>query len=531
MRTDVRRRLGAALLIALALILFAPAPASAHASLVSIDPVPDWIYEEPPHEVSLTFNEPVSIGLGGIRVFDPDGERIDGESGLRDDDTSVVASIGASGRGTYTVAWSVVSADSHVLSSTFVFHVGEPTGSAVDVSGMDAAVAGTLAWIARWAIFAGTISLGGLALFRVAVGFPLSGSRARVVAILAAGVLLVGAILKLVVQLGMSAGLSLGGLLSLELGSVLATRVGMIDSIRVVIAVVALVCALLWRWRAAAAIAGLSSVGIMVTLAVLGHAWSTDQPIAAAAVDVVHQLAVTTWVGGLVALVTLGADESTPECLRRFSRVAVYALAAVVVTGTASAIWQTAADPSTLTTAYGVLLLVKIGLVGIMVALGWWQRRVLAATARRAGGLLTGVRAEVVVAAIVVAVTAVLAGTAPARSALGPQPFTAELNVEVGAIAVTVQPALIGNNVVTMSFTDRVGSPRSIDVAQLSVRQGDLPPRDVALTPLSPDRWAAIDVVLPAAGEWVFELTAVARGELSTTTLTVTVDERTGATP
>lgn len=525
----VRGRLAAVLLLVAAFVLLAPAPASAHAALLSTDPVADWVYETAPEEVSLTFNEAVSVELGGIRVFGPDGERVDDATVLRDGDSVVATSIDAAQRGTYTVAWSVVSADSHVLSSTFVFHVGEPSGAATAVPTADAQTAGVLGWIARWAMFSGMIALGGLVLFRLAAGFPLTEGRARIVAIVSASLLLAGAILKLVVQATSSAGIPLGDVFALGLGPVLATRAGMLDGIRVLAALVVLACALLWRSKIAAAVAGAGIVVVMITLALLGHAWGVEPPVAAVAVDVVHQLAVTAWVGGLVALVTVGTTSRTDELTRRFSRVALYALIVVVLSGLASAAWQTAADPSTLTTAYGILLLVKIALVAVMAALGWWQRRRLAKAVEGAGRLLTGVRAEVGVAVVVLAVTAVLVGTVPAREALEPQPYTAEVQEDFGTVTVTVQPALVGDNVVTMSFSDRVGSPRGVDVAQLTVRQGNLPPRDVTLTALAPDRWAAIDVSLPSEGEWTFDLTTLARGEMSTTTFTVLIQDREGA--
>jgi len=97
---------------------------AAHASLVSTDPTPDSVLEAGPLAVALQFDEPVTIDLAGIRVFGPDGQRVDaGPTRSLDGGTSPSVDIDAAAVGTYTVAWKVVSADSHVLSGTFLFHV------------------------------------------------------------------------------------------------------------------------------------------------------------------------------------------------------------------------------------------------------------------------------------------------------------------------------------------------------------------------------------------------------------------------
>ncbi|MPY94010.1 MAG: hypothetical protein GEV08_13380 [Acidimicrobiia bacterium] len=97
------------------------------------------------------------LGLGdAVRVFDREGERVDrGRAELRDGGLTVVAPLDVSTTGSYTVAWKVVSEDSHVLLGSFVFHVDEVTGAAsVDLGG-DRPALDLLARLARWAVFTG----------------------------------------------------------------------------------------------------------------------------------------------------------------------------------------------------------------------------------------------------------------------------------------------------------------------------------------------------------------------------------------
>ena len=57
---------------------FAPA-AFAHSVLIGTEPANDDVVGEAPDRVSLSFNESVEMSLGGIRVFDGQGNRVDSE--------------------------------------------------------------------------------------------------------------------------------------------------------------------------------------------------------------------------------------------------------------------------------------------------------------------------------------------------------------------------------------------------------------------------------------------------------------------
>jgi copper transport protein len=123
-------------LLVLASVSFAaalvPSAALAHAELLGTVPGADEVVQESPDTITLTFSEPVSVSLGGVRVYAPDGSRADdGEAEARSSRVSVP--VRASARGTYAASWRVLSADGHAVSGAFVFHVGERGGSAAAV--------------------------------------------------------------------------------------------------------------------------------------------------------------------------------------------------------------------------------------------------------------------------------------------------------------------------------------------------------------------------------------------------------------
>src|ERR671914_948563 len=126
--------------LALALVVtLALAPAvSAHSTLIRTEPPRDQVVEHSPKRVVLHFDEPVETALGSITVYDGEGERVDSGEIQRPAPESVAVAIDKElERGTYTVAWRVISADSDPINGAWVFHVQErgpqPAGVAAQV--------------------------------------------------------------------------------------------------------------------------------------------------------------------------------------------------------------------------------------------------------------------------------------------------------------------------------------------------------------------------------------------------------------
>ncbi|MEU1275838.1 copper resistance protein CopC [Streptomyces sp. NPDC005799] len=124
--------LGALLL----LVLGGAGAASAHAALKSTDPEDGTVLKSAPHRVTLTFTESVGLLDDSFRVLDPDNRRVRiGEAGHAQgrSDTASVTLPAKLARGTYVVAWRVVSADSHPVGGAFTFSVGKPSATAATV--------------------------------------------------------------------------------------------------------------------------------------------------------------------------------------------------------------------------------------------------------------------------------------------------------------------------------------------------------------------------------------------------------------
>ncbi len=394
-------------------LLAGAAPASAHAALTGSDPAQGAVVDTAPSRVSLTFSEPVAVGDDSMRVLDPKGERVDkGEPANPSGTTYSVPLVSGLPDGTYTVAYQVVSADSHPVAGAFTFSIGAPSETTVpvDAQASDDGLVGWLYGFGRYISYAGFVVLVGGAAFVLACWGP--GARVRAVQrlVVAGWLALTAATLGLLMLRGSyTTSGKVGDVFDLELlGDVLQTKTGAaLVSRLLLLAAAALFIAVLFGAYARTADAGdpdhpaegdggepdkrdltfglalggtVVAAGLAASWAMSEHASQGLQAGVAMPVDVVHLLAVAAWLGGLTALLVAlyRAPVETPvgrDAVRRFSRLAFGSVVVLAVTGVYQS-WRQLGSWSAFTdTRYGQLLLVKIALVAVMVAVAFLSRR------------------------------------------------------------------------------------------------------------------------------------------------------------
>lgn len=550
------RRLLAGGALAAALVLVLAAPAFAHATLESTDPAAGVAVGRSPRSVSLRFSEPVEVSLGAIRLYDSDGKRLDtGRPGHVGGDSATVAVTAPKlDDGAYVVTWRVISADSHPVHGAFSFRVGT-AAAGTDTSGLaeqllsaggGSRAVGVLAAVVRFAVFAGLIVLVGGTVF-VLLCWPAGAADPRLRRLLwtALGVTLVATLVGIPLQGVYAGGLPFGDIVKPSvIGDVLPTRLGRASVMRALL-LAALAVPLLQLLLAhagrriapgLAAAAGLVGGALLVTPGLSGHA-SIGSPVAGhLAVDLVHLAAASVWVGGLVAatvaLLPRREVAELRDALPRFSRLAFGAVVVVVATGVAQSWRQVGSIDALRSTPYGHLLIVKVVTVAVLVALGgmsrrWLQERLVVAPADRplvAAGpgaavadpaaasvnrLRASVGLEVVVAAVILAVTSLLVNAQPATSALR-RPFSTELRSGPLLIDVVVDPAKVGPAQVHFYTLSPEGAVKDVAEmkAQLTLPSRGIGPITVPLTRAGPGHFVATRVDLPIAGRWRLDVRA-----------------------
>ncbi|MER7690667.1 copper resistance protein CopC [Streptomyces sp. NPDC097610] len=395
-----RRRIaqGLALLgTVLVLVLFGGVGgASAHAALTGTDPQDGSVLKTAPTEVTLSFSESVGLLDDSFRVLDPDNRRVHtgdpGHAGDRSDTARVTLPKGL-GTGTFTVAWRVVSADSHPVSGAFTFSIGKPSATAppvlVDPSGNTAA--GTLYDAARYLAYGGLALLIGAATFVLVCGFP--GPVRRL--LLTGWWILAGSTVALLFLRGpYERGSGPADAFDPSvLSETLTSRPGLALLARLVLLGAAVFYPVReqTRGRLVLALGGLLTVSLAVTWAVAEHASAGIQVPVAMVSSVLHLLSMAVWLGGLAALLTAlyrSAEPLPAAVVNRFSRLALASVTVLVVTGVYQS-WRGLGSWDALTsTSYGRLLLAK--LVAVLVLLAgagasrrWTGRLMLAAEEAR----------------------------------------------------------------------------------------------------------------------------------------------------
>ncbi len=140
----------------------------------------------------------------------------------------------------------------------------------------------------------------------------------------------------------------------------------------------------------------------------LGHAAADDAaPLLSRALDATHVLGMAAWIGTLLCLGEVNAGRWA-----RFSALATIAAPVTVFSGAGSALRRVgdATIPQILASDYGRLLGAKVAVVLIILGIGAWHRR---AVQRQGSPSPMSVRIELLLAGLVLIVTAVLTGTAP----------------------------------------------------------------------------------------------------------------------
>ncbi|MDT0545577.1 copper resistance CopC/CopD family protein [Streptomyces lonegramiae] len=400
-RPTTRRLLsvfGALLAALLCALSFGASSASAHAALTETDPADGAVVKAAPSQVRLTFSEGVLLSGDSVRVLDPKGNRVDtgkpAHVGGKSSTAGVALHAGLPD-GTFTVAWKVVSEDSHPVAGAFTFSIGAPSKTKAKVpsaAGPDETVE-TLYDIGRYVAYGGfTVLVGGC----VFAGLCRSSRPVQKLTVGGWVALFSATLLLLLLRGPYTDGKGIGGVFDLGgLSDVLSTKAGAaLLSRLMLLGAAALFLAVLfgsYARRAADEDQGrrqdlafglafggtVVSVGIAATWAMAEHASVGIQSTVAMPVDVVHLLAVGVWLGGLAALVaTLRAGEPIGRtAVHRFSRLAFGSVVVLVLTGLYQS-WRQVGSWDALTgTEYGRWLLVKVGLVAVLVAIASVSRR------------------------------------------------------------------------------------------------------------------------------------------------------------
>ncbi|MDX3784158.1 copper resistance CopC/CopD family protein [Streptomyces europaeiscabiei] len=374
--------------------------ASAHAALKGSDPVDGSVLDAAPRDITLRFTESVSLLEDSIRVVDPENRAVDtgkpGRAGGRADTASVTLPTGLDD-GTYTIAWRVVSADSHPISGALLFSIGEPSATAAVLPAdlTEDPLTSSLYDITRYFAYGALALLIGVTFFLAVV---LGGPSEALRRLLLAGwlALLLASAVLLLLRGPYERGTGVGAALDLSvLRDTMVSRPGLALLARLALLAVAALLLVRVRgqgqrgeqgqergreeWGKGALVSGaLLSVGLAGTWAAAEHASAGIQVPVAMTSSVLHLLAMAVWLGGLTALLTVlyrAPNTLSAAVVNRFSRLAFVSVIVLVVTGVYQS-WRGLGSWSAFTsTAYGEVLVAKLVAVLLLLVAAAFSRR------------------------------------------------------------------------------------------------------------------------------------------------------------
>jgi copper transport protein len=481
----VTRRTRIALVLAAVAAAFAlPATAWAHAVLVRTTPLPSTVVNTPPPVVLLKYSEAVEPRFAVVSVTNAQGQQqIAGAPGRSaTDPTTLVVPLHRLAQGWYLVYWRVVSVDGHPVRGAFTFAVGPNPGPAPQfpVPSISETAATPSLVTARSIVFVSVMAAIGLFIMRIAIARPVvrrvSGTRLRTVSI-AFGIASAVALIAIPIyvdmataQFALRSAFDVGNVVPLLRDSAFGR--GFLD-LELTFALFALAAGLaLWvdrPERERRSIAELLALGgaLLAAASVLlipglsGHAAQTAPRGLSVALDWLHLLAGSVWVGGLIGLLVLWASLPVARrvaglavCVPRFSNTAFLSVLALIGSGIGAAIIHLPTFSSLWQTSYGETLLVKIGLLSaaLLIASGNLLRTKprLAAYDRRPE---LGPGAAALLRRLVSGETALLMAAVVAASVLSSLPPPAKALASAGSALAKVGPGPVAQTVETNGYT------------------------------------------------------------------------------
>ena len=389
-------------LIALGLAALAvPTAAYAHATPVNVVPADGAVLAGAPARIVVSFNDDVRVAPGNAAVRNGGGSILGGKPSVHG--SSLVLPLRARlGKGAYSVRWSAVSDDGHIVQGVLAFAVG--LGRAAPVPTLRSKVEvgyGTV--ISRWIFFAGLLVASGIALFDVLVWRPIVGSGLRT------GWIAIGLAAMFV---------SAHGLVHASHGGA-ATRFGLTIYVASAVAATGAAAAAIAIADRSAAPFGLVLAGALLPVPTLaGHALDPGRSWIEVPLDLLHVVAAARWIGGLFALAFVAPREGVRAELvgaaaRRFSQLALASVLVLAMSGVGRALAELSAVSQLWATGYGRAIIAKTGLFAMLVGLGRISRAHVRGGAERLRDL---VRVEVAFVLLLVVAVAVLTSLRPGRS-------------------------------------------------------------------------------------------------------------------
>ncbi|OXM17597.1 copper resistance CopC/CopD family protein [Paenibacillus herberti] len=525
------QRLIASLLLAfialLPLLLAAPGQVSAHAALKEAYPAAGARLESPPAEAKVSFNEKLEASIGVLEVLDGNSAKVtNNKAVLSEDGLTLTLELPSLKAGAYTVNYKVISEDGHPVNGSHVFVIGEPP-PAKDASTYnihtqlgheghsdDALTTATLLLYAvRFLYYVALMLAAGCALWPLLYRSRWEGIsqllRERFAKLPAQALVLVSLLYVFVESTQIMVGQSSEEWLPLFT----STSVGQ-----------SYVALLLLAFAGLSLPVGRNSLRAVWGLLLLatetwnGHAAASSPRWATLSLDFVHLVGAALWAGGLMLLIALwyGERKEAGRFAESFSRAAWISIVVLSLSGILLTLLYMTKLEYLLITPWGILLLVKAGLVILVTVIGFLLRRRMKRSGFPSGILLKADGALMALILVIVGVFTYISPL-PANEPVSWHKMGSEMHVSL-----RITPNVPGSNefITRIWMFKSLGNPESVKLRLVPIDKPEVGAIEIPLEKFQDDEISTFDgytktayrttgTYLPFAGLWRAEIRVV----------------------
>lgn len=400
----------------IALVIFSvsfPIFASAHSHVIESNPSENEILHTIPPTVSVTFNAPIEASFYSLEVYNKAGDRIDANESVVEENRLEGKLPDKIENGSYTMKWKIVSNDGHPTegSLSFQLEVAPPKkettikekSSTVEKQEMvikdkkQANISTNIEpknEIGLWQTLIQSILYISLSLY---IGvlffhfkllpknnfFQMDRKSWQLLYFAYAGLVL-STVLSLPIQV-----LNISGVLNMSsIREVLSsTTFGTAWLVAVSVLILLLITTYLMKKTKVNLLTILSFIlllAVMFTKSFIGHTMIVSVQAAAVAMNFLHLLSMSLWIGGLLAILILlpsvvrtihSAEQKTLywQVLQTFSSWSILFVSVLLASGVLNSLLHIDSVSSLVSTRYGQVLLAKIGLMFMMILFGTYH--------------------------------------------------------------------------------------------------------------------------------------------------------------
>ncbi|EOB9291997.1 copper resistance CopC/CopD family protein [Listeria innocua] len=472
------------ILIVLYILIVPVQHVSAHAYLENSNPADQSHIKTAPEKVTLVFNEEIEADFPLIEVKDSSGKRVEtGKTAVsKKNDHMVEASLPAELKAdVYSVSWRVVSADGHAVSGVISFKLGDTKATFQSTEVPSNAFDLQISSVQKAILYIGFSLFIGMLVFGLGL-YPRKEqltakitTRLKKIIWFALAFLGTALLMQLFIQTSITTGVSISESFQPDkLAAFLTTKTGYIWLSELISWLVLVIFTVImvrknkqWSWFALLTESAL--IGYLIfAKAQNGHAAASADKIVSITADMLHMIAASVWVGGiLVLLFVLPKTGKAREIWSRFAIVAIIAVASILISGLLMAVMNIGQMSNLFTTNYGKILLFKIGLFLLMALLGLGHYIYLKLKNKKLP--FKTILIELIIGTIILIVASVLTNiqTPPPPA---PKAFdeTIAAEGENAKINLRVEPATVGQNQFIITFTSADGATKT-DFEQVTI--------------------------------------------------------------